>query len=132
MNRRWFLARVAALGPLIVITPELVEALTPKRVISLPPWCKAGPTPPAYDPRFRPQYFAMERAAGPGHGMGGEPKPLLVGGLTERLNVAPEDHQWHPVEHRLTSQFYASPEHLRRKKYLNCVNGQMVWVPYES
>jgi hypothetical protein len=37
MNRRWFLSRLAALGPAVVATPAIVEALMPRRMIFLPP-----------------------------------------------------------------------------------------------
>lgn len=37
MNRRWFLSRLAALGPAVMATPAVVEALAPRRTIFLPP-----------------------------------------------------------------------------------------------
>jgi hypothetical protein len=41
MNRRWFLRGLAA-G--VIVTPEIVEALSPRRTIFLPPWSRRRTT----------------------------------------------------------------------------------------
>jgi hypothetical protein len=119
-RRKLFGFAAAAAGSLLL--PELASSTS----IFLPP---AGGWPRRYDPAFRPQYFNIVRADGPGMGIGHEPKPLLVGGLNEWREDSHMGNHFHNVKHTIAEPFYGSPEHTRRKKRLDCIDGQMVWVP---
>jgi hypothetical protein len=70
MNRRGFLAHIAALAPVVAIAPELAEALAPKRRIFLPPaggWPKVITFP--YPPENRGRIVS-----------GGTPPYTILGG----------------------------------------------------